>query len=258
MREAPCTWLPLPRGGAVARCRRRCANLPLLVLSASLCPARLSRSRCSFLMPNIRTDLQFVLASTRSGSSVVLATSAKVTNAVPNQPTNVKVRADPDPVGGRPLGGRSRRGPTVPVWRRARQAVCHARVQSAQVVAGPSSTSVSIQWITRNARKPVVRFGTSPRRLWWSAAADKVPGYTQQDILNACGWGTRTLPADANVLSGEPRPAGAHSVPARACRGGALRSTRADPPAPSRPLLLPRAAQSASAGWCRACLTRRI
>lgn len=65
---------------------------------------------------------------------------------------------------------------------------------------GSSPTTFTVQWVTRNAQKPAVQWGTSANNLKQVSLADSL-GYTKQKILNSCGWGTRTPPADANMKS---------------------------------------------------------
>ena len=46
--------------------------------------------------------------------------------------------------------------------------------------------------------------GTSAAQLNRVAAASKRT-YVKQEIIQACGWGNRTIPSDANMLAGKRR-----------------------------------------------------
>ena len=46
--------------------------------------------------------------------------------------------------------------------------------------------------------------GTSASQLNRVATADKRT-YSKREIINACGWGNRTIPSDANMLAGKRR-----------------------------------------------------
>ena len=59
---------------------------------------------------------------------------------------------------------------------------------------------MTVQWVTRNVTSPVVKWGTSPAALKRVAGATS-GAYTKQDMLDACGWGAVTPPADAGMTS---------------------------------------------------------
>ena len=59
---------------------------------------------------------------------------------------------------------------------------------------------MTVQWVTKNVTSPVVKWGTSAHALKRVARATSGT-YTKRKMLDACGWGAVTPPADAQMTS---------------------------------------------------------